>query len=64
MNDPVVHEALRQSQEIVTGEFARPISAQGRAGIEKVLQSALCQPGGTSRREQGRRAASRMSGWR
>jgi adenylate cyclase len=53
MKDPVVHEALRQIQEIVTGDFARPISPQARARIEKVLQSACGQMAGNSPREAG-----------
>lgn len=53
MKDPVVHEALRQIQDIVAGEFARPMSPQGRAGIEKVLHSAFGQLAGPARREAG-----------
>jgi adenylate cyclase len=53
MKDPVVHEALRQIQEIVTDEFVRPISPQARARIEKVLQSAFGQMAGASPREAG-----------
>jgi adenylate cyclase len=53
MKDPVVHEALRQIQEIVSGDFARPLSAQARARIEKVLQSAFGQPAGASQRDAG-----------
>ena len=43
MKEPVVHEALRQIQEIVTGDFDRPISPHARSRIEKVLQSAFGQ---------------------
>ena len=53
MKDPVVHEALRQIQEIVTGDFSRPISPQARARIEKVLQSAVGQIAGSPARDTG-----------
>jgi len=53
MKDPVVHEALRQIQDIVAGEFARPISTQARALIEKVLQSAFGQLARPAGRDSG-----------
>ena len=51
MKDPVVHEALRQIQEIVAGESGQPLSAAARARIEKVLQSAFGQLAGSPRRD-------------
>ena len=53
MKDPVVHEALRQIQEVVAHEFGRPISPQARSRIEKVLHSAFGQLAGPARREAG-----------
>ena len=52
MKDPVVHEALRQILEVVAQETGAPLQPQGRARVEKVLQSAMGQLAGVPQREQ------------
>jgi adenylate cyclase len=46
MKDPVVHEALRQIQEIVTQETGNALAPGARTRVEKVLTSALGQLAG------------------
>jgi len=43
MKDPVVHEALRQIQHIVSEETGATLSPSARSRVEKVLQSTLGQ---------------------
>ena len=47
MKDPVVHETLRQIQDIVTQETGAPLAARATTRVEKVLTSALGQLAGT-----------------
>jgi adenylate cyclase len=47
VKDPVVHEALRQIQDIVTQETGAPLAARASTRVEKVLTSALGQLAGT-----------------
>ena len=51
MKDPVVHEALRQIQEIVAQETGRALPVPARERVEKVLHSALGQLAGSGKRE-------------
>ena len=43
MKDPVVHEALRQIQDIVAQEIGKALPATARTRVEKVLREALEQ---------------------
>jgi adenylate cyclase len=52
MKDPVVHEALRQILDAVAAEAVRPLSADTRARIEKVLQSAFGQLAGATQHDR------------
>ena len=47
MKDTVVHETLRQIQDIVTQETGAPLAARATTRVEKVLTSALGQLAGT-----------------
>ena len=47
MKDPVVHETLRQIQDIVTQETGAPLAPRATTRVEKVLTSALGQLAGT-----------------
>jgi adenylate cyclase len=51
VKDPVVHEALRQIQDIVAQETGSALPANARARVEKVLATALGQLGGGGQRE-------------
>jgi adenylate cyclase len=51
MKDPVVHEALRQIQDIVAEETGAALPSAARSRVEGVLHSALGQLAGSSRRE-------------
>jgi adenylate cyclase len=51
MKDPVVHEALRQIQEIIAQETGNALASGGKARVEQVLTSALGQLAGAARRE-------------
>ena len=48
MKDPLVHEALRQIQDIFAEETGGPLTQSGRGCVERVLQSALGQLAGAS----------------
>jgi adenylate cyclase len=50
MKDPLVHEALRQIQEIVASDTGRALAPAARSRVEKVLVSAIGQLSGTSKR--------------
>jgi adenylate cyclase len=51
MRDPVVHEALRQLQDILAEETGAPVPPGARARMERVLRSALGPLAGTGPRE-------------
>ena len=51
MKDPVVHEALRQIQDIVAQETGNALAPTARSRVEKVLTSALGQLAGKWRQE-------------
>ena len=46
MKDPVVHEALRQIQDIVRQETGNPLAGTAKSRVERVLSSALGQLAG------------------
>ncbi len=50
MKDPLVHQALRQIQDIVVEETGAALPANARSRLEKVLQGALGGPGAAARR--------------
>jgi adenylate cyclase len=52
MKDPVVHEALRQIQQIVAEEIGSALPEHARSRVEKVLHSALGQLAGAPQRDQ------------
>ena len=51
MKDPVVHEALRQIQEIVTQETGSALAPAAKSRVQKVLTSALGQLAGAGKSE-------------
>jgi adenylate cyclase len=51
MKDPVVNEALRQIQDIVTEEIGEALPARAKSRVEKVLHSAFGQLAGGGTRE-------------
>lgn len=51
MKDPVVHEALRQIQDIVADEIGKALPSKARARVEKVLHSAFGQLAGSGKRD-------------
>ena len=51
MKDPVVHEALRQIQDIVAQEIGKALPTTARTRVEKVLHSAFGQLAASARRE-------------
>ncbi len=51
MKDPVVHEALRQIQDIVTDEIGKALPSKAKARVEKVLHTALGQLAGGGKRD-------------
>jgi adenylate cyclase len=52
MKDPVVHEAVRQIQQILAEETGAALPPSARSRVEKVLQSTLGQLGGVARRDE------------
>ena len=46
MKDPVVHEALRQIQDIVAQETGNPLAGTAKSRVQRVLSSALGQLAG------------------
>ena len=54
MKNPVVHEALRQIQHIVSEETGAALSPDARSRVEKVLHSTFGQLAGTKRESQVR----------
>ena len=50
MKDPLVHQALRQIQDIVVEETGAAVPANARSRLEKVLQGALGGAGAAPRR--------------
>jgi adenylate cyclase len=51
MKDPVVHEALRQIQDIVAEETGAALPSAAKSRVEGVLHSALGQLAGSARRD-------------
>jgi adenylate cyclase len=51
VKDPVVHEALRQIQDIVAQEIGKALPTTARSRVEKVLHSAFGQLAGSGKRE-------------
>ena len=52
MKDPVVHEALRQIQEIIEQESGKALATAGKARVEQVLVSAFGQLAGAVRHDE------------